>query len=145
MGLGFETVLEGICAPDLVRSEGAAGAGGRGGAGVAGWGGGVAATGAGGGGAAGCGLGLTMPGGAASETGAPHCSQKSPSKSSGPLQNRQMIAPGWVTCLSKDFLSVSSSSSAACSPLDRPDSSAAPRGATTGVGAIFSGTVVTPF
>lgn len=37
------------------------------------------------------GLGLTLPGGAASSMGAPHCSQKSPSRSSGPLQNRQVV------------------------------------------------------
>ncbi len=145
--LGRATVPEGTADLELVSSEGAPDAGGRGGAaGGAGWGGGADATGAGGGGTAACGLGLTMPGGAASETGAPHCSQKSPSKSSGPLQKRQMIAPGWITCLSNDFFSVSSSSSAACSPLPCCGSTVAhERGDITGVGAIFSGTVVVPF
>jgi hypothetical protein len=55
-------------------------------------------------------LGFIIPGGAASDTGAPHCSQKSPSKSSGPLQKRQITAPTWVTGLRKDFFSDSSSS-----------------------------------
>ncbi len=39
------------------------------------------------------GLTLTFPGGAASSIGAPHCSQKSPSRSSGPLQKRQVTSP----------------------------------------------------
>lgn len=117
---------------------GALATGGRaGGPAWAGLAGGVgAATGGEAGGATGLGLCFRSPGGAASDTGAPHCSQKSPSISSGPLQKRQSTAPAWVIGLSKDFFNVSSSSSATSSPAAAP-----PRGAITGVGAIFRGIV----
>ena len=89
--------------------------------------GGVTVAGGGTGGATGCGLGFKVPGGAASVTGAPHCSQKSPSRSSGPLQKRQTTAPGWVTGLSKDFFNNSSSTSTIWSPrLGRAYSAGAP-------------------
>ena len=87
------------------------GAGGVLGAGLLGIGGGAACAGAGagGGGGGGAGLANTVPGGAASTTGAPHCSQKSPLRSKGPLQKRQTMAPGWVTVRSNDFFRASSS------------------------------------
>jgi hypothetical protein len=95
------------------------------------------------GGAAGCGLGFKVPGGAASVTGAPHCSQKSPSRSSGPLQKRQTTAPGWIICLSKDFFNNSSSTSTIWSPRLGRAYCAGPlgRGAMTGGGEILSGAV----
>ena len=130
----------GCCPVGLPAEDGA-----RGAAGAGLLGGGATAAGAGGGG--GSGLGWTVPGGAASTTGAPHCSQKSPERSKGPLQKRQTTAPGWVVCLSKDFFSDSSSISTIGLPrLGRTIAGAASaRGAMTGVGAILRGTVDASF
>lgn len=88
---------------------------------------------------AGGGLGGRVPGGAASSTGAPHCSQKSPDMSNGPLQKRQSTAPGWVTRLSNAFLRASSSISVGSRPrLGRGNSTGGPaRGVNTGDGEIF--------
>jgi hypothetical protein len=67
----------------------------------------------------GLGLGFTIPGGAASSTGAPHWSQKSPSRSSGPLQNRQTAPPAAL-----DTLSGSMSSNRVLSGSTRPGAGA---------------------
>jgi len=145
MGGEVETTGAGVCVGvAYVGSVSVAGLAGGGGTACMGLlDGGVTVAGGGTGGATGCGLGFKVPGGAASVTGAPHCSQKSPSRSSGPLQKRQTTAPGWVTGLSKDFFNNSSSISTIWSPrLGRAYTAGAlGRGAITGVGAIFSGTV----
>ena len=76
-----------------------------------------------GGGGEGCTLGaeagraLRISAGAASATGAPHCSQNSLFKSSGPLQKRQAIVPGG----SGGFANRSTASSSSCgSTLGKP-------------------------
>jgi hypothetical protein len=63
-------------------------------------------------GATASGWGLTLPGGMASATGAPHCSQKSAVRSSGPLQKRQSAIPWWATPFSNAFFKASSATSA---------------------------------
>ena len=84
-------------------------------------------------------MGFKTPGGAASSTGAPHCSQYSPSRCNGPLQKRQTTVPGWTAGLSNALLRYSSSTSATSRPsLGRGRSSgASTRGAITTEGAIF--------
>jgi len=76
------------------------------------------------------GLGLTFPGGAASSSGAPHCSQKSPSRSSGPLQKRQMTSPD-----AADFPRGARSSSGVASMVVRRAKPPALGGVQTGGGA----------
>ena len=82
---------------------------------------------------------LRVPGGAASATGAPHCSQKSPSRCSGPLQKRQSTGPGWTADLSIAFCKTSSSKSTMFRPrLARGRSrGTTSRGATIGEGEIL--------
>ena len=94
-------------------------------------------------GAAGWSLGDRVPGGAASATGAPHTSQKSPAKSKGLRQKRHSATPGWVECFSNEAFNNSSSISTRSRPrLGRERSSGAPvRGAITGEGEIFNAIV----
>ena len=85
---------------------------------------------------------LIVPGGMASPTGAPHCSQKSPSRSSGLLQKRQSTIPGRAG-FSKAFLRASSSTSSISGPRAGRGYSTrrSPRGLITGEGEILSATV----
>lgn len=131
---GVEGELRAAGAGVAAGSTCAAGSTGEGGAtGAGSLGGGTEA----GGGSAGGGWAFRAPGGAASGTGAPHCSQYSPARSSGPLQKRQSTAPGWTTGPSKD------SSSSISTILSRKRGRACPvsapgGGVIMGVGAVFS-------
>lgn len=94
-------------------------------------------------GGAGGAWGLRVPGGAASATGAPHCSQKSPSRCSGPLQKRQSTVPPWTSGISLAFFKASSSNSTMFRPrlARRRSSGTSSRGATIGEVEVLKGMV----